>query len=102
MGDLVLAFLLAATTVLPVVVQPDHSWGTSTQLDQLLALASSVPVAWRGRRPVLAGGVVCLAIGGCVIAAAPHGAAFQPFVALVLVSYSMGSRIESERPVVVR
>lgn len=93
-GDLALAFVLAVSSLLPVLVEHDPSWGTNRALAVLLALASTTPVAWRGRRPLLAATIVFLANGGCVIAAAPHGAAFQPFVALVLVAYSMGSRIE--------
>lgn len=96
-GDAALAFVLAVTSLLPVVVKRDPSWGTSLPLAIVLALASTVPVAWRARWPVVAAAVVFAANGGCVIAAAPHGAALQPFVALVLVAYSVGSRSEGFR-----
>jgi signal transduction histidine kinase len=99
-GDPALAAVLAATSVLPVVVKRDPSWGTSLPLAIALALASTVPVAWRSRRPVLAAALVFAANGGAVIVAAPHEAAFQPFVALVLVAYSLGSRGEGMRAVV--
>jgi hypothetical protein len=59
-----------------------------------LALASTVPVAFRSRRPLLAAAIVIAANAGCLIAAAPHQAAFQPFVALTLDAYSVGSRFE--------
>jgi len=38
----------------------------------------------------------------CIYAAAPHEAAFQPFVALVLAGYSAGSRAEGRRALWVR
>ncbi len=62
-----------------------------------LALLSTVPVAWRAHFPLLATVVVLAANGTCVYAAAPQQAAFQPFVALVLVAYSVGSRAEGRR-----
>lgn len=62
-----------------------------------LALLSTVPVAWRAHFPLLATVVVLAANGACVYAAAPQQAAFQPFVALVLVAYSVGSRAEGRR-----
>ena len=90
-GDAVLAFLLAASSLIPVVVKHDPSWGRNEPLAIVLALASTAPVAWRSRWPIAAAAVVFAANGGCLVAAAPHQAAFQPFIALVLVSYSLGS-----------
>jgi signal transduction histidine kinase len=91
LGDAVVAFLLAASSVLPVVVKHDPSWGSNEPLAIVIALASTVPVAWRSRWPISAAALVFVANGAALIAAAPHQAAFQPFVALVLVSYSLGS-----------
>src|ERR1700722_552316 len=45
------------------------------------------------------GTVELAANAACIYAAAPHQAAFQPFVALTLVAYSVGSRAEG-RPAV--
>ena len=70
----------------------DVSWGHPQSLAIGLALFSTVPVAWRARRPLLAAAIVLAANGACSYVAAPHQAAFQPFVALTLVSYSVGSR----------
>jgi signal transduction histidine kinase len=70
----------------------DVSWGRPQSLAISLALLSTVPVAWRARRPLLAAATVLAANGACSYVAAPHQAAFQPFVALTLVSYSVGSR----------
>ena len=47
-----------------------------------LGLLSTVPVAWRARQPLTASAIVLAANGACIYAAAPHQAAFQPFVAL--------------------
>jgi signal transduction histidine kinase len=95
-GDALLALVLAVSSVVPVL-HGDPSWGTPKSLGLALALLSTVPVAWRARRPLPAAAIVLAANGACVFAAAPHQAAFQPFVALVLVSYSVGSRAEGRR-----
>jgi signal transduction histidine kinase len=95
-GDALLAFVLAATSVVPVL-GGDPSWGRPKALGVLLALASTVPVAWRARWPLVACAVVLAANGGCVYVAAPQQAAFQPFLALVLCGYSVGSRAEGRR-----
>jgi signal transduction histidine kinase len=92
-GDALLAFVLAATSVVPVL-GGDPSWGRPKALGIVLALASTVPVAWRARRPLTVCAVVLAANGGCVYVAAPMQAAFQPFLALVLCGYSVGSRAE--------
>ena len=90
-ADAVVAFALAAISVGSLLVRDDPSWGANRPVAVLLALASTVPVAWRSQWPIAAAVIVSAANGGCMIAAAPHQAAFQPFVALVLVAYSLGS-----------
>jgi signal transduction histidine kinase len=96
-GDAVLAAFLAATSVLPVLAVGDLSWGHPKALGVALGLLSTVPVAWRARRPLTAFAIVLFANGACIYAAAPHEAAFQPFVALTLTAYSVGSRTEGRR-----
>jgi signal transduction histidine kinase len=96
-GDAVLAAFLAATSVLPVLAVGDLSWGHPKALGVALGLLSTVPVAWRARRPLTAFAIVLFANGACIYAAAPNGAAFQPFVALTLTAYSVGSRAEGRR-----
>ena len=91
-GDSVLALVLAGSSVGFVLGGDDVSWGHPQSLAIGLALFSTVPVAWRARRPLLAAAIVLAANGACSYVAAPHQAAFQPFVALTLVSYSVGSR----------
>jgi signal transduction histidine kinase len=96
-GDALLAVVLAVTSVVPVLVKHDPSWGRPEALGVALALLSTVPVAWRARRPLTALAIVLAANAACIYAAAPHQAAFQPFVALVLTAYSAGSRAEGRR-----
>jgi signal transduction histidine kinase len=97
-GDVLLALVLAATSVVPVL-GGDPSWGRPKLLGVTLALLSTVPVAFRARRPLVMAAVVLAANGACIFAAAPRQAAFQPFVALVLVAYSAGSRAEGRRAI---
>jgi signal transduction histidine kinase len=96
-GDALLAVVLAVTSVVPVLVKHDPSWGRPEALGVALALLSTGPVAWRARRPLTALAIVLAANAGCIYAAAPHQAAFQPFVALTLTAYSAGSRAEGRR-----
>ena len=96
-GDALLAALLAVTSVLPVLAFGDPSWGKPKALAVVLGLLSTVPVAWRARRPLTVFAIVLFANGACIYAAAPQQAAFQPFVALTLTAYSVGSRAEGRR-----
>jgi signal transduction histidine kinase len=93
-GDAALAVLLAISSVVPVLVKDDPSWGQPKALGVTLALLSTVPIAWRARWPLAAAAIILFANGACVYAAAPHQAAFQPFIALTLAFYSVGSRLE--------
>jgi signal transduction histidine kinase len=93
-GDSLLALLLALTSLATILFRDDLSWGSPKPLAVALALASTLPVAWRARHPLLAAAIVLAANGACAYAAAPHQAALQPFVALTLVFYSVGSRSE--------
>jgi signal transduction histidine kinase len=95
-GDAVLAAFMAVSSVVPVL-GGDPSWGRPKALGVALGLLSTVPVAWRSRRPLTMAAIVLGANGACIYAAAPHQAAFQPFVALVLTGYSVGSRAEGRR-----
>jgi len=95
-GDVVLAVVLAVSSVVPVLAG-DPSWGKPKAPAVVLALLSTVPVAWRSRWPLTAAGIVLGANAACIYAAAPHEAAFQPFVALTLTAYSVGSRAEGRR-----
>jgi xanthine/uracil permease len=96
-GDALVAAVLAVASLVPILVKGDPSWGRPRALAVALALLSTVPVAWRARRPLTALAVVLAANAGCVYAAAPQQAAFQPFIALTLTAYSAGSRAEGRR-----
>jgi signal transduction histidine kinase len=91
--DVVVTVALAGSSIVAIGLG-DPSWGTVLPVALVLALCSTVPVAWRSRFPVGAATVVVLADAGCAFAAAPYQSAFQPFVALALVAYSLGSRAE--------
>jgi signal transduction histidine kinase len=95
-GDALLALVLAVSSV-ALVLGGDLSWGGPKVLGIALVLASTVPVAWRARYPLSAAAIVLAANAGCILAAAPRPVVFQPFVALVLVAYSVGSRAEGRR-----
>jgi signal transduction histidine kinase len=95
-GDVLLALFMAASSVAPVLAG-DLSWGKPKALGVTLALLSTLPLAWRARWPLAAFAIVLGANAGCIYAAAPRQAAFQPFVALVLTAYSVGSRAEGRR-----
>jgi len=96
-GDAALAFVLAASSVGFVLAGDRESWGHPLSVAIPLALLTSVPVAWRARAPLAAAALVLAGNGLCAYAAAPHQAAFQPFIALTLVFYSLGSRYEGRR-----
>jgi signal transduction histidine kinase len=98
-GDAALAFVLAASSVLPILAKDDPSWGHPKALAVVLALLTTVPIAWRARWPIPVAAIILFANAGCVYAAAPHGAALQPFVALTLAFYSVGSRLDGARAV---
>jgi len=93
-GDAALAFVLAASSVAFALAGDHTSWGSPVALAVALALLTSAPVAWRSSQPLLAAALVLAGNGACAYVAAPHQAAFQPFVALTLVAYSVGSRYE--------
>jgi len=93
-GDAALAFVLAVSSVAFALAGDHTSWGSPVALAVALALLTSAPVAWRSSQPLLAAALVLAGNGACAYVAAPHQAAFQPFVALTLVAYSVGSRYE--------
>jgi signal transduction histidine kinase len=92
-GDALVALVLAGTSVATVVAGvPD--FGRPAWLGLVLALCSTVPVAFRRRWPLSVAAILLFANGADLWAAAPHEAALQPYVALVLAGYSVGSRTE--------
>jgi signal transduction histidine kinase len=95
-GNALLTFVLVTTSVLPVL-GGDPSWGSQKPDALTLAVASTLPVGWRGRFPLTVATVVLAANAGCIYAAGAQGAALQPFLALLLAAYSVGTRVEGAR-----
>ena len=62
-----------------------------------LGLLSTVPFAWRAGTRCPPPRSCSPRTSACIYAAAPDQAAFQPFVALTLTAYSVGSRAEGRR-----
>jgi signal transduction histidine kinase len=93
-GDLGVAGLLATSSIAAIFAGDNMSWGHPQALAVFLALLTTLPVAVRARTPLLAATAVLVGNAACSYLAAPHQAAFQPFVALTLVAFSVGSRYE--------
>jgi len=96
-GDGLLVFALAGTSVGSIFARDDPSWGHPKAVAVALALLSTVPLVLRSRWPFAAAFLVFAGQGACMIAAAPRQAAFQPFVALMFASYSLGSGTSGRR-----
>jgi signal transduction histidine kinase len=92
-GDALVAVVLAVSAV-TTVLSGTPAFGEPESLGLALALCSTVPVAVRRRWPIPVATVLLFANGADLAAAAPHEAALQPYVALVLAGYSVGSRAE--------
>src|SRR5579872_4028816 len=69
-GDVLLAVVLAVSSVLPILVKGDPSWGHPKWLAVVLALLTSAPIAWRARWPLPVAAIILFANGACVYAAA--------------------------------
>ena len=92
-GDALVAVVLAGTSVATVLAGVP-AFGHPRALGLVLALCSTAPVAVRRRWPIPVAAVLLFANGAELAAAAPHEGALQPYIALVLAGYSVGSRAE--------
>ena len=92
-GDALIAVVLAGSSVATVLTGVPE-FGEPRALALALALVSTLPVAVRRRWPIPVAGVLLFANAADLAAAAPHEAALQPYIALVLAGYSVGSRAE--------
>ncbi|HET8662756.1 MAG TPA: histidine kinase [Nocardioides sp.] len=92
-GDALVATLLAGTSV-AAVLNGGSAFGSPRTAALVLALCSTAPVAVRRRWPIPVAAVLLFANGVELAAAAPHEGALQPYIALVLAGYSVGSRAE--------
>jgi signal transduction histidine kinase len=98
-GDAVVALVLAGTS-LATVLAGVPAFGHPDGLAVALALCSTLPVAVRRRWPIPVAAVLLFANGAELAAAAPHQGALQPYIALVLAGYSVGSRAEGRFSIV--
>lgn len=92
-ADALVAVVLTGTAVATVLAGVP-AFGRPASLGVVLAVCSTLPVAVRRRWPIPVAAVLLFANGADLAAAAPHQAALQPYVALVLAGYSVGSRAE--------
>ena len=95
-ADVVLAAVLAVAALIDVARNP-VAWGGSGPAQILLALAATLPLAVRARRPIVTVTVVNLAGGALLVLAAPHQPAFEPFAALVIGFYSLAAHTPLRR-----
>ena len=99
-GDALLAVLLAGTSV-GTVLAGVPAFGHPKALALVVAVVSTLPVAFRRRWPIPVAAVLLFANGAELAAAAPHEGALQPYIALVLAGYSVGSRAEGRYALIV-
>jgi len=99
-ADAVLALVLAAAALVDLMHQP-VAWGGRGPVQVLLALAVTLPLAWRARFPVVVVTLVNVASGVLLLLAAPHQPAFEPFAAVILAFYSLGAHAPTRRSLVV-
>lgn len=98
-ADAALALLLAGVSLVDLLVSknPASSWGGRGSIQVIVALALTLPLAWRARFPILVAALVNVAGGLLVVLAAPHQPAFEAFVADVLAIYSLGAHTSGRR-----
>jgi len=100
-ADVLLALGLMCAALVEVLFfdSARSSWGGRGPVSIGLAIIATAAVAWRVRYPVAVALVVTIASGVLVVRVAPHQAAFEPFVALVLSAYSLGAHAVARRGV---
>jgi len=95
-ADAGLAVVLAAAALVDLV-DDRVAWGGRGPGQVALALAVTLPLAWRVRFPVVVVTVVNFASGLLLVAAAPHQPAFEPFAAVIVAFYSLGAHTSTRR-----
>lgn len=99
-GDAALALALAVAALIDLARDP-LAWGGSGPAQVLLALAVTLPLAWRARFPIAVVTVLNVASGLLLLLAAPHQPAFEPWVAVIVAFYSLGAHTSTRRSLVV-
>jgi signal transduction histidine kinase len=98
-GDALLASALAVAALADALLGAHHGsgWYGPGWARVVLALAATVPLAWRARRPLAVFALVFAAATGSVLLAGSHQGPFEPFVAIVVAAYSVGAHTDSRR-----
>ena len=95
-ADAGLAVALAAAALVDVF-DDRVAWGGRGPAQVALALAVTLPLAFRARFPVAVVTVVNVASGLLLVLAAPHQPAFEPFAAIIVSFYSLGAHTTGRR-----
>src|SRR5690348_9926215 len=97
-ADVGLAVGLAVVALVDLALSADAtSWGGRGPVQVCLALACTIPLAWRVHHPITTVAVITAAGGLLVAVAAPHQAPFEVFIGSVLASYSIGAHTSGGR-----
>jgi signal transduction histidine kinase len=73
---------------------PGNGWDGWLPFELVVTIAISLPLIWRRSHPVIVFWIILVACAGSVALVAPQQAGFEPFVALVLVYYSVGANAD--------
>lgn len=96
-GDVLLAGAIFVASVVDIFTKRAQSgWGGPRPLELLSAFLISAPLIWRRRWPIA---VLPLMLAGALIdvaSVAPRQPGFEPFVALLVVYYSLGAHAEEQ------
>jgi signal transduction histidine kinase len=98
-GDVALAAAIAAAALGDAVFAAHHGsgWFGPVWARVAFALAGTIPLVWRARRPLTVFALVTLAATGSVLLAGAHQGPFELFVAIVAAAYSVGAHTEGRR-----
>jgi signal transduction histidine kinase len=99
-ADALIALAIFVGSVADIYTRRAQSgWGGPKALSLFAALLISAPLLWRSRYPIAALAIVFC--GGLIDVAsvAPRQAGFEPFVAMVVVYYSVGAHVPDRRSV---
>jgi signal transduction histidine kinase len=98
-GDVLLAGGIAAIALGDALLAADHGsgWYGPTWARFALALAVTLPLAWRVSRPLTVFMVIWAAATGSVLLAGGHQGPFEAFAAIVIAAYSVGAHTEDGR-----
>jgi len=97
-GDALLAAAILVGSLIDVFTPRAQSgWGGPRALEVLSAFLISAPLLWRRRYPIAVLALVLVGAFIDVAAVAPRQPGFEPFVAMVVVYYSLGAHAAEHR-----